>query len=98
MYQEKTDPDVIKYCTNIGKKIFDVLPSIAFKRGKTIPVLIRIDFACCKNNKGKKVNNYFVNEIESDIAGLYINFKNVKYPALDILMPHMYKRQKELIK
>ena len=95
---EKIDPDVIKYCTNIGKKIFDVLPSIAFKRSKTIPVLIRIDFACCKNNKGKKVNNYFVNEIESDIAGLYINFKNVKYPALDILANAYVQKAKELIK
>ena len=39
--------------------------------------------------------NYFVNEIESDIAGMYINFPNVKYPALEILADSYVKKTKE---
>ena len=48
------------------KKIFKILPKISFNRKKSVPVLIRIDFACCKRNKGHKSTNYFVNEIESE--------------------------------
>lgn len=83
--KNKIEPDVLKHCEKIGNKIFEILPKISFNRKKTIPVLIRIDFACCKNNINKKATKYFVNEIESDIAGLYINFPNITYPALEIL-------------
>tara|TARA_Y100000590_G_scaffold459094_2_gene615250 strand:- start:1037 stop:2071 length:1035 start_codon:yes stop_codon:yes gene_type:complete len=72
-------------CEKIGKKIFEILPKIPFNRKKSLPVLIRIDFACCNKNKPYHSRNIFVNEIESDIAGLYINFPNVKYPVLEIL-------------
>ena len=72
------------------------LPMISFKRKKTLPALIRIDFACCKGNKKLNAKNYFVNEIESDIAGLYINFPNVKYPALEILANTYVQKAYEL--
>ena len=88
--------DVLNHCENIGKKIFEILPKIPFNRKKTIPVLIRIDFACCKNNKANTKNNYFVNEIESDIAGLYINFPNIKYPALEVLANAYVQKAYEL--
>ena len=42
----------------------NVLPKITFNKKRSLPVLIRIDFACCKGNKTKKAMNYFVNEIE----------------------------------
>tara|TARA_Y100000389_G_C17423018_1_gene497857 strand:- start:363 stop:1403 length:1041 start_codon:yes stop_codon:yes gene_type:complete len=94
--QEEIKPDVLNQCEKIGKKIFETLPKIPFNRKKTLPVLIRIDFACCKNNKNKKAINYFVNEIESDIAGLYINFPNIKYPALEILANTYVQKAYEL--
>ena len=95
--KEEINKDILNKCEKIGEKIFEILPKISFNRKKTIPVLIRIDFACCKNNRDKKVNNYFVNEIESDIAGLYINFPNVKYPALEILANTYVQKAYELI-
>jgi hypothetical protein len=94
--KEEIKPDVLNQCEKIGKKIFETLPKIPFNRKKTLPVLIRIDFACCKNNKSKKAINYFVNEIESDIAGLYINFPNIKYPALEILANTYVQKAYEL--
>jgi len=94
--KEEIKQDVLIHCEKIGKKIIDTLPKIPFNRKKTLPVLIRIDFACCKNNKNKKASNYFVNEIESDIAGLYINFPNIKYPALEILANTYVQKAYEL--
>ena len=82
----------------IGEKIFKILPKIPFNKKKTLPVLIRIDFACCKKNKNQKATNYFVNEIESDIAGLYINFPNIKYPALEVLANTYIQKAYELTK
>ena len=76
----------------------EVLPKITFNKKKSLPVLIRIDFACCKGNKKMNPKNYFVNEIESDIAGLYINFPNVKYPALEILADTYVQKAYELVK
>ena len=82
---ERIDPKFLNQCEKIGKKIFETLPNIVFNRKRSLPVLIRIDFACCNKNKKYDSKNIFVNEIESDIAGLYINFPNVKYPVLEIL-------------
>jgi len=92
----KVNQEVLIHCEKIGKKIFEILPKIPFNQKKTIPVLIRIDFACCKKNKGQKAINYFVNEIESDIAGLYINFPNITYPALEILANSYVQKAYEL--
>jgi hypothetical protein len=90
--------DVLNHCEKIGERIFEILPKIPFRNKKTLPVLIRIDFACCKDNKSDKKNNYFVNEIESDIAGLYINFPNIKYPALEVLANAYVQKAYELTK
>lgn len=94
--KNKIEQKVLNQCESIGKKIFETLPMIQFKNKKSIPVLIRIDFACCKNNSNKKASNYFVNEIESDIAGLYINFPNVTYPAIEILANTYVQKAYEL--
>ena len=40
---------------------------------------------------------YFVNEIESDIAGLYINFPNIKFPALEVLANTYVQKAYELV-
>tara|TARA_B100000575_G_scaffold258184_1_gene229617 strand:+ start:1633 stop:2670 length:1038 start_codon:yes stop_codon:yes gene_type:complete len=96
--KEVIQQDVLNHCEKIGNKIMEVLPKITFNRKKSLPVLIRIDFACCKNNKKMDPKNYFVNEIESDIAGLYINFPNIKYPALEVLANTYVQKAYELIK
>ena len=96
--KEEIQQDVLNYCEKIGEKIFKILPKIPFNKKKTLPVLIRIDFACCKKNKNQKATNYFVNEIESDIAGLYINFPNIKYPALEVLANTYIQKAYELTK
>ena len=59
--------------------------------------MVRIDFTCCLNNKKFSPSNYFVNEIESDIAGTYINFPNVKYPMLEIMADTYIKKAKDLL-
>jgi len=94
--KREVKPEILSHCEKIGNKIFEILPKIPFNNKKTIPVLIRIDFACCKGNRGEKKTNYFVNEIESDIAGLYINFKNINYPALEILANAYVQKAYEL--
>lgn len=94
--KEVIEQSVLDQCEKIGNKIIEILPKIPFKRKKSLPVLIRIDFACCKKNNSKKATNYFVNEIESDIAGLYINFPNVKYPALEVLANTYVQKAYEL--
>ena len=58
--------------------------------------MVRIDFTCCKNNKKYSPINYFVNEIESDIAGTYTNFPNIKYPMVDVMADTYVKKTREL--
>ena len=40
--------------------------------------------------------NFFVNEIESDIAGTYTNFPNIKYPMVDVMADTYVKKTREL--
>jgi len=94
--QEIIDPKVVQQITKIGEKVIEVIPKISFNRKKTIPAMVRIDFTCCKKNKKFSPSNYFVNEIESDIAGTYINFPNVKYPMLEVMADTYVKKAKEL--
>ena len=96
---EETIPkNILDHCVKIGNNIFETLPKITFNKKQTLPVLLRIDFACCKKNKDQKAINYFVNEIESDIAGLYINFPNITYPALEVLANSYVQKAYELTK
>ncbi len=94
--QEIIDPKVVQQITKLGERVMEVIPKISFNRKKTIPAMVRIDFTCCLHNKKFSPSNYFVNEIESDIAGKYINFKNIKYPMLDVLADTYVKKAKEL--
>ena len=94
--EEIIDPKVRDQITKIGKRVIEAMPKISFNRKKVLPALVRIDFTCCINNKKFSPSNYFVNEIESDIAGTYINFKNVKYPMLEVMADTYIKKAKEL--
>ena len=58
--------------------------------------MVRIDLTCCYKNKNFSPSNYYVNEIESDIAGTYINYKNIKFPALEVLSDAYIKKIREL--
>ena len=95
--EEIIDKKVIQQCEEIGKRVIRVLPKINFNNKKSLPVMVRIDFTCCQENKKFSPSNYFVNEIESDIAGTYINFPNVKYPMLEVLADAYVKKSKFLI-
>lgn len=94
--QEIIDPNVVQQITKIGERVMEVIPKISFNKKKTIPAMVRIDFTCCLHNKKFSPLNYYVNEIESDIAGTYINFKNIKYPMLDVMADTYVKKAKEL--
>jgi len=93
---EVIDPKVLQECIQIGERVMKVLPKISYNRKKVIPAMVRIDLTCCHKNKKFSPNNYYVNEIESDIAGTYINYKNIKYPALEVLADTYVKKAKEL--
>jgi glutathione synthase/RimK-type ligase-like ATP-grasp enzyme len=94
--EEIIDEKVLKEIVKIGEKVVSVIPKVSFNHKKVLPAMIRIDFSCCLSNKKYGPKNYFVNEIESDIAGTYINFKNVKYPMLEVLADTYIKKAKEL--
>jgi glutathione synthase/RimK-type ligase-like ATP-grasp enzyme len=93
---EIIDKKVINECIKIGNSVIKALPKISYNRKKVLPVMVRIDLTCCHKNKKFSPSNYFVNEIESDIAGTYINYKNIKYPALEVLADSYVKKMKEL--
>lgn len=94
--KEIIDKKVLSKCEEIGKNVIKILPKISFNRKKTLPAMVRIDFTCCKNNKKYIHTNYFVNEIESDIAGTYTNFPNIKYPMIDVMADTYVKKTREL--
>ena len=73
--EELIDKEVIQQITKIGEKVIKVLPKISFNNKKSLPVMVRIDFTCCQQNKKFSPSNYFVNEIESDIVELILIFQ-----------------------
>ena len=88
---------VLEECKSIGKKTLNALPKI--KVGKEIikPVLVRTDFTCCKGNKKFSPSNYFLNEVEHQDAGSYVNFENVKYPYVQVMADTFVKKAYELV-
>ena len=94
--EEIIDYKVLKELIKIGEKVVEVIPKVKFNRKNVLPAMIRIDFSCCLKNKKYNAKNYFVNEIESDIAGTYINFPNVKYPMLEVMADTYVKKVKEV--
>ena len=94
--KEIIDRDVKDQIIKIGNKVIECIPKISFNKKRVYPAMIRIDFTCCLKNKKYSPKNFFVNEIESDIAGTYINFENVKYPMLHVLADAYIKKTQEL--
>ena len=89
--------DVLEECKTIGEKTLNALPKI--KVGTTIikPVLVRTDFTCCKGNKEHSPSNYFLNEVEHQDAGSYVNFDVVKYPYVQVMADTFVKKAYELV-
>ena len=94
--EEIIDRKIINKLITIGEKVINCMPKVRFKNKSVTPAMVRIDFTCCSGNKKYSPNNFFVNEIESDIAGTYINFPNVKYPMLEVLADVYIKKIREL--
>ncbi len=100
-YQVKDviDEKVLQKCKDIGEKVVKTIPKLKMMGKTTIPVSTRIDLTCCLDNKPLKSMDFYVNEIEEGgIAGTYLDFKNVKYPAVEILADSFVKKARLLLK
>ena len=91
-----TDKKILNKCEPIGKKIIDDLPHIIINGKKVNPVMIRTDFACCLNNEPKKSMKYYLNEIEHQDAGTFVNFDTIQYPVVTVLADAFVKKAREL--
>uniref|UniRef100_A0A6C0L4T1 ATP-grasp domain-containing protein n=1 Tax=viral metagenome TaxID=1070528 RepID=A0A6C0L4T1_9ZZZZ len=91
------DKKILEACKGIGEQTLKCLPKIKVG-GKTIkPVLVRTDFTCCKENKKHHPNNYFLNEIEHQDAGSYVNSDEIKYPYVQVMADAFVKKAHELV-
>ena len=100
-YQVKDviDEKVLQKCKEIGEKVVKTIPKLKMMGKTTIPVSTRIDLTCCLDNNPLKSMDFYVNEIEEGgIAGTYLDFKNVKYPAVEILADSFVKKARLLLK
>ena len=62
-----------------------------------IPALVRTDFTCCLNNKAPTPSNYFLNEVEHQDAGSYVNNENITYPYVQVMADTFVKKAYELV-
>ena len=97
-YQVKNiiNNDVLKKCKAIGEKVIKLVPPIIINKKKVLPVLLRTDLTCCLNNNVKS-KKYFLNEIEYQLCGSYINYSNIKYPYVPVMADAFVKKAQELI-
>jgi len=97
--QDVIDEKVLSKCKEIGEKVIKTIPKLKMMGKTTIPVSTRIDLTCCLDNKPLKSMKFYVNEIEEGgIAGTYLDFKNVKYPAVEVLADSFVKKARLLLK
>ena len=97
--QDVIDEKVLQKCKEIGEKVIKTIPKLKMMGKTTIPISTRIDLTCCLENKPLKSMKFYVNEIEEGgIAGTYLDFKNVKYPAVEILADSFVKKARLLLK
>ena len=99
-YQVKIvkDKKILDACKGIGSQALSALPKIRCG-GKTVkPALIRTDFTCCLDNKQHIPTNYFLNEVEHQDAGSYVNNPNIKYPYVQVMADTYVKKSQELVK
>ena len=97
-YQVKNiiNKNVLNDCKEIGEKAINLVPPIIINKKKVLPVLLRTDFTCCLNNN-EKSKKYFLNEIEYQLCGSYINYSNIKYPYVPVIADAFVKKAQELI-
>jgi len=88
---------VLDECKAIGEKTLNSLPKIKVGDKVIKPALVRTDFTCCKGNKEFSPSNYFLNEVEHQDAGSYVNFENVKYPYVQVMADTFVKKAYELV-
>lgn len=89
---------VLNECKIIGENTIKAIPKIKVGDKNIIPPLIRTDFTCCLNNKKPSPINYFLNEIEHQDAGSYVNNENITYPYVPVMADTFVKKAYELIK
>jgi hypothetical protein len=90
------EPSTLKRIKQIGTKIIQEIPKPIFNKRESMPVMLRIDFACCQNNKSYSSKQLFVNEIEYQDAGTLTNL-GVTYPVVPVLADTFVKRARELL-
>jgi len=98
-YQVKhvSDKQVLDKCKDIGEKALSILPKIKVNNKVVKPALVRTDFTCCLSNNHHTPRNYFLNEVEHQDAGSYVNFENIKYPYVQVMADTYVKKAQELI-
>ena len=93
-----TNKKTLEHCKTIGEKALQLLPKIKVNNTVVKPVLVRTDFTCCQGNKQHTSKNYFLNEVEHQDAGSYVNFKSTTYPYVTVMADSFVKKAEELIK
>lgn len=98
-YQVKMirDKKTLEECKRIGEKTLEALPKIKVNGKVVKPALVRTDFTCCLDNKKHLPSNYFVNEVEHQDAGSYVNNENIKYPYVQVMADTYVKKAEELL-
>ena len=97
-YQVKivTNKKILDECKKIGFDALNALPKIKVGGKVVKPVLVRTDFTCCLNNKTPSPSNYFLNEVEHQDAGSYVNNENITYPYVQVMADTFVKKAHEL--
>ena len=91
------DKKILKECKSIGKAAIDSIPKIKVGTTEIKPALVRTDFTCCLQNKKHIPKNYFLNEIEHQDAGSYVNFDSINYPYVQVMADTYVKKAHELM-
>ena len=91
------DKKTLEECKRIGEKTLEALPKIKVNGKVVKPALVRTDFTCCLDNKKHLPSNYFVNEVEHQDAGSYVNNENIKYPYVQVMADTYVKKAEELL-
>ena len=91
------DENILDECKKIGEKAINLVPPIIVNKKRVKPVMLRTDFTCCLNNDENK-KKYFLNEIEHQDAGSYVNFKSTTYPYVTVMADSFVKKAEELIR
>ena len=88
---------ILDECKKIGKNTLNALPKIKVGKKNIVPALVRTDFTCCLNNKTPSPSNYFLNEVEHQDAGSYVNNENITYPYVQVMADTFVKKAHELV-